>query len=59
MSEPPDYLGLHELEAMGYTLADLPPTDLVGLDGSPCWERSDLEHLWGQWTRTDTTPSRS
>ena len=34
-----DYLTQTELETAGYTLADLPPTDLVGLDGGPCWER--------------------
>jgi hypothetical protein len=33
-----DYLSLSELEALGYTREDLPPTDLVGLDGAPCWE---------------------
>jgi hypothetical protein len=42
-----DYLTLRQLEAEGYTLADLPPTDLVGLDGEPCWERSELEYLLG------------
>jgi hypothetical protein len=42
-----DYLTLTELETAGYAQADLPPTDLVGLDGDPCWERSALDHLLG------------
>jgi hypothetical protein len=42
-----DYLTLRELEALGYTLPDLPPTELVGLDGAPCWERAALEQPLG------------
>jgi hypothetical protein len=37
-----DYLTQSDLEALDYALADLPPTNLVALDGSPCWERSAL-----------------
>jgi hypothetical protein len=40
-----DYIGLTELEAQHLTLADLPHTELRGLDGRPCWERSRLVEL--------------
>jgi hypothetical protein len=51
--EPPDYLSVGDLEALGLSLAWVRhrcpwAVELVALDGSPCWSREDLVLLPGE-----------